>query len=92
MKTYMLSCNANFNTNKLKKNISLSIGKLKNTSKPEQKQSHELKPGIIVLEKNKDIRKQHMAVPEMMLSSDVSYITQFFLIFLGEWLHRSGNT
>lgn len=80
MKTYMLSCNANFNTNKLEK-INLY-----------QKQSHELKPGIIVLEKNKDIRKQHMAVPEMMLSSDVSYITQFFLIFLGEWLHRSGNT
>lgn len=91
MKIYMLSCNANFNTNKLEKKT-LSIGKLKNTSKPEQKQSHELKPGIIVLEKNKDIRKQHMAVPEMMLSSDVSYITQFFLIFLGEWLHRSGNT
>lgn len=60
--------------------------------KPEQKQSHELKPGIVVLEKNKDIRKQHLVVPEMMLSSDVSYITQFFLIFLGEWLHRPGNT
>lgn len=52
----MLSCNANFNTNKLKK-TSLSIGKLKNTNKLEQKQSHELKPGIIALEKNKDIRK-----------------------------------
>lgn len=91
MKTYMLSCNANFNTNKRKKK-KIFINRQTEKYKLEQKQSHELKPGIVVLEKNKDIRKQHLVVPEMMLSSDVSYITQFFLIFLGEWLHRPGNT
>lgn len=35
------------------KKTSLSTGKLKNTNKLEQKQSHEMKPGIIELEKTK---------------------------------------